>query len=176
MKLNFTWKRAVFAVASFLILIIFDQWTKALAVAHLMNQEPFVLIPGVFKLHYLENRGAAFGMMQGQQPFFIMMSFIVLAAITYLYFKLPWEKHYHPLRVVGLFLAGGAVGNLIDRVILGYVVDFFYFELIDFPIFNVADIYVTCATVVLAFLILFYYKEEELAGLFPVKREKNNGT
>lgn len=172
MKQNFSWKRALLALISFILLILFDQRTKSLAVTHLMNQEPFVIIPGVFQLRYLENRGAAFGMMQGQQTFFVVMAAIAVLAITYMYFKLPWEKRFHPLRAVGLCIAGGAVGNLIDRVMLGYVVDFFYFELIDFPIFNVADIYVTCATVVLALLILFYYKEEELECLFPSKKEK----
>ncbi len=172
MKQNFTWKRVLVALISFIFLILFDQWTKSLAVAHLMNQEPFILIDGVFQLRYLENKGAAFGMMQGQQTFFIIMALLALAAITYIYFKLPWEKRFHPLRAVVLFIAGGAVGNLIDRVMLGYVVDFFYFELIDFPIFNVADIYVTCATVILALLILFYYKEDELDCLFPKKKEK----
>lgn len=171
MKFNFTWKRAMIALISFVILIIIDQWTKALAVEHLMNQKPLVLIPGVFQLHYLENRGAAFGMLQGQRFFFVVIAILVLAAITYIYFKLPWQKHFHYLRAVGIFVAAGAVGNLIDRVSLGYVVDFFYFELINFPIFNVADIYVTCATFVLAFLIMFYYKEEELECLFP-KKEK----
>ena len=171
MKFNFTLKRAMIALISFVILIIIDQWTKALAVEHLMNQKPLVLIPGVFQLHYLENRGAAFGMLQGQRFFFVVIAILVLAAITYIYFKLPWQKHFHYLRAVGIFVAAGAVGNLIDRVSLGYVVDFFYFELINFPIFNVADIYVTCATFVLAFLILFYYKEEELECLFP-KKEK----
>lgn len=171
MKFNFTWKRAMIALISFVILIIIDQWTKALAVEHLMNQKPLVLIPGVFQLHYLENRGAAFGMLQGQRFFFVVIAILVLAAITYIYFKLPWQKHFHYLRAVGIFVVAGAVGNLIDRVSLGYVVDFFYFELINFPIFNVADIYVTCATFVLAFLILFYYKEEELECLFP-KKEK----
>ena len=171
MKFNFTWKRAMIALISFVILIIIDQWTKALAVEHLMNQKPLVLIQGVFQLHYLENRGAAFGMLQGQRFFFVVIAILVLAAITYIYFKLPWQKHFHYLRAVGIFVAAGAVGNLIDRVSLGYVVDFFYFELINFPIFNVADIYVTCATFVLAFLILFYYKEEELECLFP-KKEK----
>ena len=172
MKENFTWKRAGFALIAFAVLILFDQWTKALAVANLMNQEPFVLIDGVFQLRYLENRGAAFGMMQGQQTFFIISASLAVLAIIYIYFKLPWETHFHPLRATVLFIAGGAVGNLIDRVVLGYVVDFFYFELIDFPIFNVADIYVTCATIILALLILFYYKEEELDCLFPKKKEK----
>lgn len=173
MKQNITWKRLLFAAGSFLALIIFDQWTKALAVANLMNQEPFVLIDGVFQLHYLENRGAAFGMMQGKQSFFIIMSLAACLIIGWLYFKLPWKKRFHPLRGSLLFIAAGAVGNLIDRILLGYVVDFFYFELIDFPIFNVADIYVTCATVLLAVLILFVYKEEELEGLFSGKKEKS---
>ena len=173
MKTNFHWKRVGFALISFILLILFDQWTKSLAVANLMNQEPFVIVKDVFQLRYLENRGAAFGMMQGQQTFFVISALIAVAVITYVYFKLPWEKRFHPLRAVVLFIAAGAVGNLIDRLVLGYVVDFFYFELIDFPIFNVADIYVTCATIVLALLILFYYKENEFDCLFPKKKEKN---
>ena len=173
MKTNFHWKRLGFALISFIFLILFDQWTKSLAVANLMNQEPFVIVKDVFQLRYLENRGAAFGMMQGQQTFFVISALIAVVVITYVYFKLPWEKRFHPLRAVVLFIAAGAVGNLIDRLVLGYVVDFFYFELIDFPIFNVADIYVTCATIILALLILFYYKEDELDCLFPKKKEKN---
>ena len=172
MKENFTWKRAGFALISFVLLILFDQWTKSLAVTHLMNQDPFIIIDGVFQLRYLENRGAAFGMMQGQQTFFVIMASAAVLAIVYLYFKMPWQKRFHLLRTVGLFIAAGAIGNMIDRVMLGYVVDFFYFELIDFPIFNVADIYVTCATIIMALLIVFYYKEEELECLFPSKKEK----
>ncbi len=173
MKENITGKRVIFALISFLVMIVFDQWTKSLAVDHLMNQEPFVILEGIFQLRYLENRGAAFGMMQGKQTFFVISAIVAVVVIAYVYFKLPWEKRFHPLRTVVLFIAGGAVGNLIDRLMLGYVVDFFYFELIDFPIFNVADIYVTCATIVLALLILFYYKDDELDCLFPKKREKN---
>ena len=169
MKTNL--KRIGFAILSFIILIVFDQWTKYLAVEHLMNKEPFIIIDGVFQLRYLENRGAAFGMMQGQQTFFLITGIIAVIVLAYVYFKMPWEKRFLPLRAVAMFIAGGAVGNMIDRVALGYVVDFFYFELIDFPIFNVADIYVTCATIVLALLILFYYKEEELDCLFPKKKE-----
>lgn len=172
MKQNVTWKRALFAAASFLILIVLDQWTKSLAVAHLKGQEPYVLLDGIFQLRYLENRGAAFGMLQGQRTFFVIMAVLACLLIGYLYFRLPWKLRFHPLRTVLLFLAGGAVGNLVDRMVLGYVVDFFYFELIDFPIFNVADIYVTCATIALVILILFYYKEEEFEGLFPKKKER----
>ena len=65
-----------------------------------------------------------------------------------------------------VFIVSGALGNLIDRVRLGYVVDFFYFELIDFPVFNVADIFVTVSAVLLAVLLLLYYKEEDLEQIF----------
>lgn len=172
MKKNLTLKNIGIVTIAFVLLILFDQWTKSLAVSNLMNQEPFVIIPKVFQLRYLENRGAAFGMMQGQKTFFVISALAAVLGILYVYFKLPWEKRFHPLRIVGVFIAAGAIGNLIDRVVLGYVVDFFYFELIDFPIFNVADIYVTCATIILALLILFYYKEDELDCLFPAKKEK----
>ena len=172
MKKNFTMKRALIALISFGLLIFFDQWTKTMAVGHLMEQKPFVIIPGVFQLRYLENQGAAFGMLEGQQTFFTVMAGLAMIFICYVYFKLPWERRFHPLRAVGILIGAGAVGNMIDRLWLGYVVDFFYFELIDFPIFNVADIYVTVATVVLVYLIMFFYKDDELECLFPSKKEK----
>ena len=70
--------------------------------------------------------------------------------------KVPHERRFIPLRICMLMIASGAIGNMIDRIRLNYVIDFFYFELIDFPIFNVADIYVTVAAIFLILLILFY--------------------
>ncbi|MGN0334732.1 MAG: signal peptidase II [Lachnospiraceae bacterium] len=173
MKQSFTMKRLFTFLAGMFGLILFDQWTKLLAVTHLKDQEPFVIIKGVFQLRYLENRGAAFGMLQGQQWFFIIMALVVLIFVSVFYFKLPWEKKYHCLRAIGLLICSGAVGNVIDRLLRNYVVDFFYFELIDFAIFNVADVYITVGTAVLAILILFYYKEEDLSCFFPGKKEKH---
>jgi signal peptidase II len=66
-----------------------------------------------------------------------------------------------PMRVCLCFIAAGAVGNFIDRLLFSYVRDFIYFRLIDFPVFNVADIYITCATAILMLLALFYYKEDD---------------
>ena len=77
--------------------------------------------------------------------------------------KLPSGNRYLPLYISMVLLLSGAVGNLIDRAVRGFVVDFFYFSLIDFPIFNVADIYVTTATAALLCLLCFFYKEEDLA-------------
>ena len=141
--------------------VLLDQWTKALAAAHLKGQKPFILIDRVFQFCYLENRGAAFGLFQNQQVIFLINTVIILAVIIYFYGRIQGEQRFLPLRICGIFICAGAVGNMIDRIRLGYVIDFFYFNLIDFPIFNVADIYVTCAVAALAVLILWYYKEED---------------
>ena len=146
------------------VLIGLDQYTKALAVAHLKNQQPFIIWDGVFELLYSENRGAAFGLLQGRQGFFFLIGIVVLAAAGYAMIRMPgWqEKRYHWLKICVIMITAGAVGNMIDRTTQGYVVDFLYFKLINFPIFNVADIFVTTATALLFVVLCFYYKEEEL--------------
>lgn len=157
----------VVGIIAFALLLVLDQFTKHLAVAGLAGQDPIVLIPGVFELQYLENRGAAFGMFQNQRWLFLIMSVVILAFIGYCYQKFPAHKHYLWLRITCVLLGAGAVGNMIDRVVNGYVVDFFYFSLIDFPIFNVADCYVVVSLILLIILIFFYYKEEDFACLSP---------
>nr|WP_236355053.1 signal peptidase II [Konateibacter massiliensis] len=152
----------IIGIVAALLLIILDQWSKRLAVSALMDKEPFVIIDGVFQLRYLENRGAAFGIMQNRAIFFVIIGILILAAIAYLYHKMPCTPKYHLLRILAVLMTAGAIGNMIDRVLNNYVVDFFYFELINFPIFNVADCYVTVATALLIVAILFIYKEEDL--------------
>lgn len=148
-----------------LILLGLDQLTKLWAKTSLRGNADISIIKNVFSLHYLENRGAAFGMLQNQQLFFVIMTAIVLGGIAYLSHKLPKEARYNPLRIIALFITAGALGNLIDRLLYSYVVDFFYFELINFPVFNVADCYVTCSAIFLVLLVLFYYRDEDFAFL-----------
>lgn len=143
-------------------LILADQFTKYIAVVHLKDQPAIPIIPDILELNYLENRGAAFGMLQNQKIFFVFVAVIILAVISYVIFKIPEKKKYMVLHVLLVLIASGAIGNMIDRLRLDYVVDFISFVLIHFPIFNVADIYVTAATAVLVLLLLFYYKEEDL--------------
>lgn len=152
------------------LLVVLDQGTKLLAVRHLKGQQPFVILDGVFELHYLENRGAAFGILQGQKGIFFFCTAFVLAVLCFYYHRMPAGKRYAPMRLVGILLGAGAIGNLIDRMAQSYVVDFLYFKLIDFPIFNVADIYVTFGAVLLAVLIFFVYREEELT-FFSLKKK-----
>ena len=150
--------------------VILDQWSKYMAVLHLQGTDGVDLIPGVFRLTYLVNRGAAFGVLQGQQWFFYIITAVILVAVLLVYRRMPAGRKFLPLRVCAVLIVSGALGNLIDRVGQGYVVDFFYFELIDFPVFNVADIFVTVSAVLLAVLLLLYYKEEDLEYIFHSRK------
>lgn len=153
-----------------ILLVLFDQWTKFLAVVHLKEQSAVPLWKDVFELSYVENRGAAFGMMQNKQIFFLILTAVVVVFLLLFLMRMPEGKRYLPGKVTLLFLGAGAIGNFIDRISQGYVVDFFYFKWIDFPVFNVADIYVTAAVAALAYLLLFYYSEEEIDEIVRLKR------
>lgn len=158
-------KYNLIALVSIIILIALDQWTKALAVDKLMNKEPFIIIENVLQFKYLENRGAAFGLFQNKQIFFFVFGVILLGFIAYAYYKMPLGRKYTLLRVTAALMAAGAIGNMIDRVLNNYVVDFVYFELINFPIFNVADCYVTIAAALIIVSFIFVYKEEDFKFL-----------
>lgn len=144
-----------------IILIAADQFTKHIAVLKLKNQPAFSIIDGVLEFNYLENRGAAFGMLQNQKVFFVFVAVIFLGVIIYVLFRTPEETKYTRLHVLLVMIAGGAIGNMIDRLRLDYVVDFIYIVLINFPIFNIADMYVTFATAILVIQVLFVYKEND---------------
>ena len=148
-----------------ILLIVLDQITKLFAIAHLKNIDSKSLIRGVFELRYLENRGAAFGMMQNIKVIFVIIALLMLMFVIFALLKLPDNKRYLPLRIIMILIGAGAVGNLIDRLFRGFVVDFFYFSLIDFPIFNVADIYVSVSCILLVILVLFVYKDGDFEFL-----------
>lgn len=162
-KRNIRYLAALCGVA---ILIFLDQFTKYLALNNLKDHPPFIIWKNVFQLEYLENRGAAFGLFQNQKIFFYVSVFLISAAVIWFFWRVPMTRRYLPLRLCAVCIMAGAWGNCIDRMRLGYVVDFLYFKLIDFPIFNVADIYVTVSTFAMAFLICFYYKEEDFEDFF----------
>ncbi|MCR5748428.1 MAG: signal peptidase II [Lachnospiraceae bacterium] len=143
-------------------LFAIDRVTKLMAVERLKGDEAYKLINGVFEFRYLENRGAAFGMLQDQRMLFIVVGVIFLVVIAAALVVLPATSKYRALRICLVLIAAGAAGNLYDRITLDYVIDFLYFIYIDFPIFNVADIYVTVSAFILVILFLFIYKDEDL--------------
>ncbi|MDD5867280.1 signal peptidase II [Lachnospiraceae bacterium YH-ros2228] len=169
-------KMILFILIFTVLTIAFDQWTKALAVTYLKGKEDILLIPGVLQLTYLENTGAAFSFAANHSVFQTIMTVltpIVMVLILFFVLRsvfLTNKDRYRILRIDLLFILAGALGNYIDRIQNHYVVDFIYFSLINFPVFNVADIYVTLSVIVLFCLFVFYYKEEELSNFFSFRK------
>jgi len=157
---------------SVLMLVALDQFVKNLVVLSLKGKESIVIIKGVFEFEYLENRGAAFSILQGQRSIFIILTIFVVAFIAWEFIRIPQDKKYLFLRITFILVLSGAIGNVIDRIVNQYVVDFIYFSLINFPHFNLADSYMTIAVALLIILTLFYYKEDELDFLFHFKSKK----
>ena len=157
--------------AGVLLLTLLDQITKYLAVMKLRPAGTVWLIPDILCLHYLENRGMAFGVLEGKLAFFIILCLVFLSAMVVVFVRMPKTAAYLPLAGILALIASGALGNLIDRVLRGYVVDFIYVSAIDFPIFNVADIYVVCGGILLVIVVCFGYEDEDFEFMeFPKKK------
>lgn len=155
------------------LLIVFDQFTKKLAVSKLMGKPSFIILKNVLEFDYLENRGVAFGMLQGQKIFILLAGFIFIAALMFFMIKMPQGRKYTILHIILSFVIAGGAGNIIDRVSLGYVIDFISFVLIDFPIFNVADCYVVCGVIAMSIVILFVFADEDFEFMsFKKSKEK----
>ena len=171
-------KKRVFSLLFYIIgiavLTELDQLTKVLAESKLMGKPDFKVIGDAFVFSYLRNEGAAWGMLSGKINLFLIFTVIVVLLVTYVIINLPVTKKYVPLLITCTLLVSGAAGNFIDRVRFGYVRDFIYFKLINFPVFNVADCYVTVSVVLLIILILFVYKEDDFNFLKISKKGDNN--
>jgi signal peptidase II len=134
------------------IVVAFDQWIKLWSVENLKGTSGREFIPGIVSFAYAENQGAAFGILQGMRWAFVVLGVLAVSAIIWLVLK---ERIQKPVLLAGLSLIiAGAVGNLIDRALNGFVVDMFKFEFINFPIFNVADIALTCGGIITCLYIL----------------------
>lgn len=154
-------KKNIIGILCVVLLVSLDQLTKYLAIMKLKDSNGINILPGVFRLEYLENHGAAFGILQDQRVPLLIVTGLIFLLLAGIYYKLPKQSRYLPLRIVLILLLSGAIGNMIDRILHGYVVDFLYFNLIDFPIFNIADCYVVIGVIIAILLLLFFYQEED---------------
>jgi len=143
----------IFIIALFILFL--DQLTKSIAAKNLLLNKPISVIKGILYLTLINNRGAAFGILKDQTPVFICVS---IFAIILIYSALRNDKNkvfsFYSLSLA--FILAGAVGNLIDRLRFGYVIDFI--DLRVWPIFNVADSAITVGAVLLGWSILFIDK------------------
>ena len=145
-------------------IVVLDQVTKYLTVANIPLFTNIPLLPGVVRLTYVQNTGAAFSIFQGMQWMFVLV-FLVLTVL------LLWEYYRSPMPFTRLerfciaAVYGGGLGNMLDRVRLGYVVDMIETEFIVFPVFNVADCFICCGCILLMVHLLFFnrafWKEEK---------------
>jgi len=132
------------------LVVVVDQATKYWIQSRMETGESTPVIAGMFHITYILNSGAAFGILENKTWFFVCVALLLIAGMTYLYPRLPADKPI--LRMGAGLLTGGAVGNLIDRVRIGYVVDFFDFRI--WPVFNVADICIVCGVACLIYVLL----------------------
>lgn len=153
------------------IMVAVDQISKYFAVINLKGRENAVWIKNVFELEYVENDGAAFSSFSGKQGFLLVVTIAVMLFVIFEFVRIPDGKRYAWLRIDFLMIVAGALGNMIDRIRQGYVVDFFYFVPVNFPRFNVADIYVTLAMPLLIILLFFVYKDNETEFLFKFRKK-----
>ena len=142
------------------LLIIIDQITKWNIVQNFELYQEKVIVPGLFSLFYIQNEGAAWGIFQGKMGFFYLVTLIVVGYLVYMF-----QQEKNKTKLVGISFAlilSVAIGNFIDRLLNGYVVDMFRLDFINFPIFNVADVCLTVGVVLMLIHVLFFEKEEKL--------------
>ena len=150
--------RKIIYIAAAVLIVAVDQITKVIA-GNVFKEDSVSVIKNVFYFVYTENTGAAFSMFSGKKWLLIGFVSIVMAVMLYLLIS---DRIKNKLFEAGLWMAvAGGIGNLIDRILKGYVVDFIYFSPINFPVFNVADIFITVgAGILLLSLILDIAKEK----------------
>ncbi len=151
----------MFNLSLFLIaaaIVGLDRWTKHLVLVNIPLNAEVPLLPGVVHLTYLQNSGAAFSMLQGQRTYFVIITVLFLGAFIFLAWKKTLPRFYLILLAC---IAGGAVGNFIDRMAYGYVVDMIEVEFIRFAVFNVADVFITVGAILLVIYALFIDKSDK---------------
>ncbi len=149
-------------------IIVLDFLVKLWAKTDLSQIGSIPVWKGVFHLTYVENKGAAFGIMQNKVWFFVTVALVAIPVIVYVFRK--YQNRSKILNLGLCFILAGAVGNMMDRINLGFVVDFLDFRIIDFPVFNIADIFVCVGAGLIAIFVIFI--EEKLKS-DPKEAEEN---
>lgn len=144
------------------VMVLVDQVVKYWAITMLAPVGSIPLIPGVVQLTYVENRGAAFSILENQIWLFVLLAIVIVCGIVYV---LHTNRIQHILGKFSLLvISAGAVGNAIDRVLHQYVVDMIEVLFVQFPVFNIADIYVTVGVALFAVYYLFLHKDADEVG------------
>ena len=146
------------------LIVAADQFTKFLTVANIALHQQVEFLPGVLGLTYVQNTGAAFSSFEGQQWLFALIFLLFTVGIIYEYFKKPMGfSGFERWCIAAIY--GGGLGNMIDRIRLGFVVDMIETRFMEFPVFNVADCFITCGCILMMVSLIFcnkdFWKEEK---------------
>ena len=137
--------------------VALDQWTKALVLENIALYQRVEALPGLFYLTYVQNTGAAFSSFQGMRWLFLIIFGTLTIAVIFEYFKSPLGfNSFERWCIAAVY--GGGLGNMIDRVRLGFVVDMIETEFMQFPVFNVADCFITCGCILMMISLIFFNK------------------
>ena len=161
-------------------LVAFDQITKYIAKAQIKGEKGYTLIKNIISFKYLDggNTGAAWGILSGRIILFIVFTIIAILIISKFIYNIykMYKSNYSlnpqtkALDILMVVLVAGAVGNLIDRIVNGYVIDFISFDFIRFPIFNLADCYITISCILLFIICIVKVDNETFNRVFTFKK------
>ncbi len=151
-------------------ILVIDRLVKYWAMTVLAPAGEIAGINGIFHFYYVENTGAAFSILREHTWILIVITVLVVAAGIYVLF---FKKLSLPYQICVAAIVGGGIGNLIDRLVYGYVVDMFMVDFVEFAIFNVADIFITLGGIALIVVILFFDKEHPLFAKKTVEDTEN---
>ncbi len=152
----------IYALIGVIVLFFIDKYTKLWAIKNIKDKEPINIIDGVFELSYVENKGAAWGMFEGATLFFALITLVVLVAVIWVFISLGKSKKDKVLKFALVVFTSGVLGNFYERMLYHKVVDMLHFYLIEYPVFNVADVFIVISSILIAVLLIFFYKEDEL--------------
>lgn len=173
MNSNVIKARPLISIIIIFVCVGMDQLTKLFAINNLRDlADEIPVINKAFGLYYVENKGISFSMLSSKMALIIIITSIIMLILIYVMIRTPKTKYFMPFSIVLSVIVGGAAGNMIDRIFRGFVIDFIMLDFINFPIFNVADIFVCVGLFILVILIIFKYKDKDFDFIIPKKGEK----
>lgn len=165
--MNKSWFKKKILIWDFICLILLnalDRFAK-FAAMYFCENENFVIIKDILEITYIQNTGGALGILNNQRFFFIFISVLFICLIIFFMLAMPNERKFHSLHIWLSFILAGTIGNAMDRIIYGYVIDIIYISKINFPVFNLSDIFMSLGTIFLVIIVLFKLKEKDFEFL-----------
>ena len=143
-----------------ILLIVLDRLTKFISFYYCENAN-IVLIKDYIEITYTKNAGGALGILNNQRFFFIFIAVLFICLILFFLFAMPNDKKFNALHIWVSFILAGIIGNMVDRCIYGNVIDIIYISKVDFPVFNLSDIYISLGIIFTIIIVLFRLKEKD---------------